>query len=226
MVALLTLIVLVFADRERLADRLSPAVLAIAGALSVAAALCSAALPPIIGAAIAMLAVVALLAGMLPPQRSRAALAVMALLALPLTASLNFYFGYPLRWICSHGAAALLSCAGLQVTPEGAALLWSNKTILVDAPCAGIAMLWVGLYAAALMSYGYRASSLRTAINLAAAALIVVAGNTVRNAALFFKEAGIAALPEWTHAAIGLLLFGLSFLLMYHLFSWRPHAQR
>jgi len=225
-IALLTLIALVMVDRQRLSVRLSAPVLALAGGLTLIAALSIALMPPIVCAALAMLALVALLAGMLPPQRPRAALAVLALMALPLTASLNFYFGYPLRWLCSHGAAALLSALGLQVTPAGATLLWSGKTILVDAPCAGIAMLWVGLYVAALMSYVYRASAWRTGLNLMAATVIVVAGNTARNAALFFKEAGIADLPHWTHEGIGLMLFAFAFLLMYYLFSWRSHADR
>lgn len=225
-VALLTLIALVVADRRRLATRLSGPVLGAAAAFSLAAALSLGWLPPILSAAIAMLAVVVLLVGMLPPQRTRLALVALALLALPLTASLNFYFGYPLRWLCAQGAAALLAVGGLQVAPQGAALLWDGKTILVDAPCAGIAMLWVGVYVAALMSYLYRASALRTVCNLAAATLIVVAGNTVRNAVLFIKETGVVALPDWTHEGIGLLLFGVALFSMFQLFSWRPHAPR
>ncbi|MDP1610279.1 MAG: archaeosortase/exosortase family protein [Sulfuritalea sp.] len=224
-VALLTLMGMVIADRQRLRPQLSAAVMVIAGCLSLASALCMPFVPPIITAAMAIMSVVALLSGMLPEQRPRAALATMALLALPLTASLNFYFGYPLRWLCAHGAAGMLSIAGWQVTPEGAALLWNGKTILVDAPCAGIAMLWVGCYVAALMSYVYRASLWRTAFNLLGAAVIVLLGNVVRNAALFFKEAGIAELPGWTHEGIGLLLFGCVLLLMAKLFSWRSHVQ-
>jgi exosortase len=226
MLALVTLIGMVIADRRNLVLRRPALVLTLAGGLSLGAALCTSVLPPIISAAVAMLAVVSLLAGMLPAQRPRAALAFIALLALPLTASLNFYLGYPLRWICSHGAAPLLSLAGWEVTAEGAALLWNGKTILVDAPCAGIAMLWVGLYVAALLSYLHRASTLRTAGNLAIGALIVVAGNTVRNAILFFKEAGITPLPEWMHEAIGLAVFGLALWLMYHLFSRGTYAHR
>jgi exosortase/archaeosortase family protein len=224
LVALLTIVVMVVVDRRRLAERMSGTVLALAASLTLLAALCTYHAPPIVAGAIAILSVTTLLAGMLPPERPRAALAVMALLALPLVASLNFYLGYPLRWLCSHGVAALLSVTGWQVTPEGAALLWNGKTILVDAPCAGIAMLWVGVYAAALMSYAYRASTARTVLNLLAATAIMVAGNLVRNSALFFKEVGIVSLPQWTHEAIGLLVFGLMCWAMYHLFSWRRHA--
>jgi exosortase len=224
--SLMTLIAMVAADRRNLVLRRPAAALALAGSLAVGAALSTSFLPPIISAAIAMLAVVALLAGVLPSQRPRAALALIALLALPLTASLNFYLGFPLRWLCSYGAAAILSLAGWDVTAEGAALLWNGKIILVDAPCAGIAMLWIGMYVAALMSYLYHASPLRTAINLGVATVIVVFGNTVRNAVLFFKEAGITTLPDWMHDAIGLAVFGMAFCLMYQLFSRRVYAHR
>lgn len=225
-IAMLTLAGLVLIDRHRLNAHPSEASLVAAGLLTLLAAWGSAYLPPIVAAALAMLALAALLAGLLPFERPRAPLAVLALLALPLAASLNFYLGYPLRWLCAQGSAALLSLIGWSVTPEGAALLWNGKTILVDAPCAGIAMLWVGLYAAALLSYLHGASVLRTAFNLSAAAAIVLIGNTVRNAALFFKEAGVVQLPNWTHEGIGLLVFVLMFLAMYWLFSWRPYATR
>ena len=224
LLALVTVVALLWADRH-LTVRPSGRALATAGALSVAASLGSALLPPIVAAALAMLALVALLDGMLPPSRPRIALAFLALLTLPLVASLNFYLGYPLRWLCGHGAAVLLGMAGLQVTPEGAALLWNGKTVLVDAPCAGIAMLWVGMYAAALMSWLVRAGAVRTVANAAAAALIVVFANMVRNALLFFKEAEVVALPAWTHEGIGLLLFAAAFLSIYRVCSWRPHAR-
>jgi exosortase/archaeosortase family protein len=224
--ALLTLVALAIADHERHAARLPRMVLAVSAMLAAGAALSTSLLPPIIGAALAMLAVAALLSGMLPAQRPRAALAVLALLALPLAASLNFYLGYPLRWICTLGSAGLLALAGLHVTPEGAALLWNGKTVLVDAPCAGIAMLWVGMYAAALLSWLYRAGSLRTVLNLGIAVAIVVGGNTVRNAVLFFKEAGILHLPAWTHEAIGLAVFGGIVFLLFQSCTWRLHATR
>lgn len=224
-VALLAVAALVWVDRRRLSLQPHSASLAVAGGLSVAAALGLPFLPPIVAAGLAMLAVATLLAGMLPPERPRTALAFLALLALPLAASLNFYLGYPLRWLCAQGAAALLALAGWQATPEGAALLWNGQTILVDAPCAGVAMLWVGLFAAALLSYLYQASTWRTACNLGAAVVLVVAANTLRNALLFFKEAGIVSLPGWTHEALGLLVFGLALWPLYLIVAGRRDAK-
>jgi len=225
MVALLAVAALVWSDRRRLARQPPGASLVAAGGFSVAAALGLLFLPPIVAAGLAMLAVATLLSGMLPPERPRAALAFLSLLALPLAASLNFYLGYPLRWLCAQGAASLLAVAGWQATPEGAALLWNGQTILVDPPCAGVAMLWVGLFAAALLSYLYHASTRRTAFNLGAAVVLVLAANILRNTLLFFKEAGIVSLPGWTHEALGLLAFGLALWPLYLIVAWRRHAQ-
>ena len=224
LVALLTIILLVWADYGQLKARPQYMSLLLAGGLSVAAALSSAVLPPMICAALAIMAVVALLHGLLPAARPRGALAIMALLVLPVTASLNFYLGYPLRWICAHGAGWLLNMGGWQVTPEGAALLWNGKTILVDAPCAGIAMLWVGLFTAALLSYFSSATTQRTALNLVMAGLVVMAANILRNALLFFKEAGIVQLPGWTHEFTGLAVVTLALWSIYLFIYGRQHA--
>lgn len=224
-VALLALLALVWHDRQRLTHPLHGARLALAGGLAVAAALGLTFLPPIIAAGLALLAVATLLAGMLPPERPRAAIVLLTLLTLPLAASLNFYLGYPLRWLCAQSAAPILGVLGWQTTPEGAALLWNGRTILVDAPCAGITMLWIGLFAATLLSYLYRASIWRTACNLGAATVLVVAANILRNVLLFFKEAGIVNLPGWTHEALGLLVFGLALWPLYRIVAWRRDAE-
>lgn len=139
----------------------------------------------------------------------------LALLALPLVASLNFYLGYPLRWLCAQASALALSTLGLAVTPQGASLLWNGQTVLIDAPCAGIAMLWIGLYLAALFSYLSHSGFVRSCVNLVLAVIIVISANILRNTLLFYKEAGIVHLPHWTHEAIGLLIFGLIVPLIY-----------
>ncbi|HAF01749.1 MAG TPA: exosortase/archaeosortase family protein, partial [Methylophilaceae bacterium] len=132
-----------------------------------------------------------------------------AMLALPLVASLNFYLGYPLRWFCAHSTSVLLSAFGTVTSPEGASLWWNGKTILIDAPCAGIAMLWIGLYLGALFSYLNSAQTLRTLINLSMAGALVILANVIRNTLLFYKESGMLDLPHWTHEAIGLVTFAL-----------------
>ncbi len=207
-VALMTVVALVWMDRRTLrlpSQRTLLATAMLTGGANVSWGMS----PPILSAALALLGVAGLVSGLLPGRRPVLPLLMLSMLALPVVASLNFYLGYPLRWFCAQAATQALSLLGLDVTPQGASLLWNGQPILIDAPCAGIAMLWIGFYLAALFSYINSASAARSGATLAMATVIVVMANVLRNTLLFYKEAGIVQLPHWTHEAIGLLIFGL-----------------
>jgi exosortase len=149
----------------------------------------------------------------------------MLLLALPLVSSLQFYLGYPLRAFAAWASAGALGAVGMSVLPAGASLQWHGQTVLVDAPCSGVHMLWVGMFLTTVLSYLQRASALRFASNMVVAFVVVVLGNVLRNTLLFLKEARIVHLPEWTHAATGLGAFLLTAALIVALIRWRPHAR-
>jgi exosortase/archaeosortase family protein len=206
--ALVTVLVLLVRDRGGLAVP-TRAALAASAALAVLAAAAHLLLPDLAAAALAMLALGLFLVHALP-GRPATPLVALLLLALPVIASLQFYLGYPLRALAAHATAPLLAAAGLDVSPAGASLLYQGTTVLIDAPCAGIGMLWIGSYVAALLSYLARAGAARTALNAGAAALLVLAANVVRNAALFFPEAGLVRWPAWSHEAIGLAALALA----------------
>jgi exosortase/archaeosortase family protein len=93
------------------------------------------------------------------------------------------------------------------VTADGTRLVWAASAVDVDAPCAGVRMLWtalvVGLAACAAARSGWKP----TAGVMAAVTGVVVAGNAVRAAALFYLEAGIVHGPAWAHEGTGLLVF-------------------
>jgi exosortase len=151
--------------------------------------------------------------------RGRGAAACWGLLALslPVIASAQFYAGYPLRICAAEASAASLRVLGYFVTREGSLLHWRGETIMVDAPCSGVRMLWVGLYLACSFAAWYRLDGWRTAAVLVGSLLIVIAANVVRSTALFFKEAQIISLPQWTHAAIGAAVFAAAVLLVLRL---------
>lgn len=203
--ALATVAVLVFRDRAQLALPSRSSLIG-AAALAVAAAAIEPFVPSLVAAAVAMLALGVFLAGA-APQRPAAPLVTLLLLALPIIASLQFYFGYPLRLATAHAAAPLLALAGVDVVARGAAFEFEGSTILVDPPCAGIGMLWVGSYTAALLSYLNGATARRTLANGLVAAGAVFAANVLRNALLFFPESGLVRAPAWAHDAIGLAAF-------------------
>jgi exosortase len=148
-------------------------------------------------------------------------------LSLPVVSSmqLQLYLGYPLRAFTAWASRGVLAVLGLEVMQTGTALTWMGRTVLVDGPCSGIRMLWVGMLLAALLSYLTRASAGRFTLNAAASFLIILVGNVLRNSLLFVKEAGILRLPAWTHAGTGLLVFLLTSLLIVSVIRWRPHAR-
>ena len=224
LLALATVLVVVLRARRELVTPTRAALLA-GGALAVLAALATFVVPPIFAAGAAMLSLAAFLASALP-QRPAAPMATLLLLSLPVIASLQFYLGYPLRLATAHAAAPLLALAGVDAQASGAALLWQGRTILVDPPCAGIGMLWVGSWAAALLSYLNDASARRTLANGCVAAAAVFVANVLRNALLFFPEAGLVPAPAWLHPAIGLAAFAAALLPILALASRERFALR
>jgi exosortase/archaeosortase family protein len=206
--ALATVLALVARDRAELSVPTRSALVASA-ALAVLAAAASLVVPDLAAAAIAMLALALFLVHALP-GRPATPLVALLLLALPVIASLQFYLGFPLRAFTAHATTLVLVLAGVDASAAGAAIVHRGTTVLVDAPCAGIGMLWVGSYTAALLSYLARADGARTAMNAVAAALLVLAANVARNAALFFPEAGLVQWPAWSHEAIGLAALALA----------------
>ena len=180
-----------------------------AAALAIVGAMALAIVPPIVAAALGILSIGALLASQLP-RRSAAPLTALLLLALPLIASLQFYLGYPLRALTAQLAAPLLRSLGVAVQASGAALLWEGRVVLVDPPCAGIAMLWLGAYCMALLSWLHDASARRTFVNGCVAALFVFTANVLRNVVLFFPESGHVLWPQWSHDAVGLVAFAFA----------------
>jgi exosortase/archaeosortase family protein len=217
--ALATVAVLLWRDRGDLVTP-SRAALAVSGALSVAAAVAALVLPDLAAAAIAMLAIGTYLVHAL--RRPATALVVLLLLALPIIASLQFYLGFPLRLLVAHASALVLSLLGVSATAAGASIVHAGTTVLIDAPCAGIGMLWIGSFVAALLSYLHAADARRTLLNGVAAALLVLLANIARNVVLYFPESGRVHWPAWSHEVVGLLALAAAIAPLAWLAARRP----
>ncbi|MEZ0275717.1 MAG: exosortase/archaeosortase family protein [Roseimicrobium sp.] len=149
-------------------------------------------------------------------QNSRSGIVALLLLSLPLLASLDFYAGYPMRLATAEISARLLQLFGIDVVRAGVLLQHKESLIGVDPPCAGVRMLWTGLFVSAFLAARQRAGAWHTLTLLFTAVACVLLGNALRAAILFFPESGIVGWPHWTHEAIGLgmqavLLGGLLF---------------
>ncbi len=140
-------------------------------------------------------------------KRLDLALLALCVLALPLAASLQFYFGYPLRVLAGELSVAMLRMGGIAVVRDGALLAWDGKLISIDAPCSGVKMLWAGLFLACALAAGVRLSAARTMAAVALAVVIVIAANAVRAGSLFYLEAGLVSMPAIAHEGIGVVCF-------------------
>jgi exosortase/archaeosortase family protein len=128
-------------------------------------------------------------------------------LALPIVASAQFYLGYPLRTMTAECSASMLRFSGFMVVRKGTALDWGGTLVLVDAPCSGVRMLWMGLYLALTLSCAFGLSARKTLVAAGCATVAVLAGNVLRASALFFTETGVVDAPAWMHDGAGVVAF-------------------
>lgn len=140
-------------------------------------------------------------------------LCVALLLGLPLEASLQFYLGYPLRFVVAALAAPMLSTLGFDVVALGTQLSWASLEVSVDGPCSGIRMLRMGLLFSCLLSLRYSPPFHRFMQNLGFSIVALVFANTIRACSLFIVE--LTKPPwSWLHAGVGVAAFGLMLIIL------------
>jgi exosortase/archaeosortase family protein len=214
LLALATLAVLTWTLRRELrpAPRLGWLALASGGTLAATVLRTGAgALPALHPLAAGLVAVLALACGLLAflPRRIAALpVAGLAVLALPLLSSLQFYAGYPLRVLTAEASRWLLAPA-FEVAREGSSLLIDGHLVIVDAPCSGVQMVWLGYFTACVVGLWARRDDRGFLARLPAVGLLVMAGNIVRNSLLIGFEGAGHALAPGLHEALGLVLLAL-----------------
>lgn len=203
LLALAGLAVLVAVHRRYL--RASPALTWMGAALllTLAATLSRASLPPLLASLLAVLALAAGLLAFLPRQVAATPVLGLAVLALPLLSSLQFYAGYPLRVLTAEVSRWLLAPA-FTVVREGSTLLVDGRLVIVDAPCSGVQMVWLGYFTACAVALWARQSDRTVLARLPLVGVTVLAGNIVRNSLLVAAEGAGRPLPAWGHEALGL----------------------
>lgn len=128
----------------------------------------------------------------------------LAVLALPLLASLQFYAGYPLRVITAEASRWLLALV-FTVQREGSSLLVDGQLIIVDAPCSGVQMAWAGYFTACAMALFKGLGDRGFGLRLPLVGLTVLVGNVLRNTVLVALDASGHAVSPSIHESIGLL---------------------
>lgn len=179
-------------------------------------------LPALIRAVIFIIAV-AFLTGI----SRRPGILCLTLLALPWQASLDFFFGYPLRLITSVSAEILLGMVGLDVSRQGVQLLHEGNVVGVDPACSGLNLLWTSGLFTALLATLFHLPWKKLPYLAAAALAISLAANTIRATILFFPESGLITMPHLLHPAIGLVTAAFAFLILMRLartLAGKPNA--
>jgi exosortase/archaeosortase family protein len=172
-------------------------------------------LPPLASASLGVTLLAAFASASRLGTRMHPALGGLLLLALPVLPALHTHVGYPLRLLMSILVTPLLHAAGSEVVRDGTLLRWNGQVLAVDAACSGVKKLWTGLYLVCTLAWFRRLEPGRTCLAAAAAVLAVVAGNTLRVAALFYLETRVRAYPWWLHDGVGAAAFALTAALIY-----------
>jgi exosortase/archaeosortase family protein len=187
----------------RPAPRLGWLALALLGVLAATATRHS--LPPLANALLALLALAAGLLAFLPRRVATGPVLGLSVLSLPLLASLQFYAGYPLRVVTAEASRWLLAGAH-EVTRSGSSLVVNGQWVIVDAPCSGVQMVWLGYFTACVVALKVGRSSRAFLTRLPAVGLLVLTGNVVRNTVLVAAQAEGAPLSAWVHDGVGLVV--------------------
>lgn len=167
-------------------------------------------LPPLLRAVIAVSGLTFLLSNWRFERRFHFGIWSLFLLSLPIVASMQFYFGYPMRVIIGEATSILLKLNGLDVFREGVCLHFGRQQIWIDAPCSGVKMLWTGFFLAALLITIYDFRFKKSVLAFSGAFIVIILGNIFRATGLFYLEAGLVKMPEFAHQGIGVSSFILT----------------
>ncbi|WP_296510882.1 exosortase Q [Rhodoferax sp.] len=162
-------------------------------------------LPDLVVALIGLLSIAAGLIAFLPARVATAPVLGLSVLSLPLLASLQFYAGFPLRVVTAEASRWLLSLVHT-VERTGSSLVVNGQLVIVDAPCSGVQMAWLGYFTACVVALAARQSNPSFLLRLPLVGVLVLLGNVLRNTVLVATQAGGAPLPGWGHDAVGLLV--------------------
>ncbi len=187
-----------------------PGWLAAALLLSLAATVGVFVAPPLVGALFAALALVCGLHAFMPAGRASAPLVGLAVLALPLVSSLQFYAGYPLRVLTAQLSTWALQLGGVAAVRSGGTMTVEGRLVIVDAPCSGVQMVWMAYFTACAVAAFTGLCDRRFLARLPWVGLVVLAGNVLRNSVLVLLEARQSAVPQAVHELIGLLVLAMA----------------
>ncbi|MDR0634604.1 MAG: exosortase Q, partial [Azoarcus sp.] len=178
------------------------------------------ALPPLFSALLALSGFAAGMLSLFPGIVASAPVLWLAVLSLPLMASLQFYAGYPLRLLVAEFSRWLL-LAGHHVERDGVALRIDGQLVLVDAACSGVQLVWFSYFTACVAALSGGCDNRRFLCRLPAVGALALAGNVLRNTALVALQADGKPVAAWLHEGIGLFTLAAVCALVFRLMQVR-----
>ena len=157
---------------------------------------------------IAMLAVACSIIAFLPRHVAKMPVILLAILALPILSSLQFYAGYPLRVITAEVSRWLLMLF-YDVQRDGCTLMVQGQLIMVDAPCSGVQMAWLGYFCACTVALWRQLSNTQFLLRLPFVGMLILLGNILRNSALVILQVSQQQVPNWLHEGVGIVFLAL-----------------
>lgn len=112
-----------------------------------------------------------------------------------------------MRWVTAQIVALALTGTGFEVSVEGTALFLNGTTVMVDAPCAGVKMLWTGLYFNFLLSSLLLLRPARAWYAYMSSSLCIFIGNVCRSLLLSLVESDLVKLSIDVHDLVGIVVF-------------------
>jgi exosortase len=179
--------------------------------------------PPIIRIGLAVAGLVLILHRSFDGRRPPFAMLGLAMLALPVLPTLDFYLSWPMRRVSAILSAGLLRFNGFTVNVDGAAISWQGQLLLFDGACSGVRMLWASLILTSLLAQIGRLGSIRYGLALLATMVFATFANALRASSLFFLETGF--LPQLKgpvmHEMVGIAAFAMLGALLFFAFRWQ-----
>ncbi|MEM0966285.1 MAG: exosortase/archaeosortase family protein [Verrucomicrobiota bacterium] len=138
---------------------------------------------------------------------------ILGLISLPILASLDFYIGYPLRWVCGWLGTEGLQFFGLPVVLEGITMSIEGKEIVIDRPCAGLQYLWFGWLVSGCVTSFQRMGRKMVLVGSLATGCLLFLSNVVRVVTLFLLEWKGWGGPI-AHETAGLVIFAVALVMI------------
>lgn len=217
--------VLVFASPRVHMSRLSPArswLIAAALVIGLYAVLYPH-VPQLVTCELAVAALACVMLGVLSDEQRDQywGIAPLLLLSMHVSTSVEFFVGFPLRFVSTKLAALML---GSTVDSTGVVLSRGTTIVGVDDPCSGVNMLTSALVLAGSLSLLLRLRPVRTFLLMAIAAGLAVFGNAHRASTLFLFFPG--SVGSEVEVIIGIIVFVECVLVLAIIAFWFRRRQK